>query len=69
MVLVHWCNSFLYRIYSYFLNVNYVKKNLKNEVHTSRKDARVHECGHTEIGQCEEEDHSIIEWNGGGEPV
>lgn len=39
------------------------------EVRTSRKDAGVHECGHTEIGQCEEEDHNIIERNGGGEPL
>lgn len=36
-------------------------------VFTSGEDSRVHESGHAEVGEGEEEDHSIIDGNDRGE--
>lgn len=38
-------------------------------VHTSGVDARVHEGGHAEVGQDEEEDQAIVERHGGGDDL
>lgn len=38
-------------------------------VRTSGVDAGVHEGGHAEVGQDEEEDHAIVERHGGGDDL
>lgn len=38
-------------------------------VRTSGVDARVHEGGHAEVGQDEEEDQAIVERHGGGDDL
>lgn len=37
--------------------------------HTSGVNARVHEGGHAEVGQDEEEDQAIVERHGGGDDL